>query len=125
MSDPYFYREYECNISCPYFRARTIRCNKLIKNGCIKEYEGCATSSSVYLTDEIPYGSIGRLVLYFRDTQKSGYLDVFLSMDNGVWIVNPVSQIPFNPTTAITLLNSGIMVSIGSVADLTWKYNGF
>ena len=125
MSDPYFYREYECNISCPYFRARTIRCHKLIKDGCIKEYEGCERDSTVHLIYEIPFGSVGRLTIFFRDTLKCGYLDVFLSMERAIWTVTPISQVPFNPTTNIRLLRNGIIINLGSVGDVTWKYNGF
>lgn len=125
MSDPYFYREYECNISCPYFRARTIRCRKLIKDGCVKEYEGCGAGVSTLLIRDVPNKSTGRLILFFKDPTKGGYLDVFLSVENGVWTITPISQIPFNPGTAVRVSTYGLLVEIGSVADITWKYNGF
>ena len=125
MSDPCFYREHECNLSCPYFRARTIRCHKLLKDGCIKEYEGCGENSTFHVIYDIPFGSVGRLVILFRDSVKSGYLDAFLSMQQGVWTLTPISQIPFNTTTNIRLLANGIIIDIGSIADIIWKYNGF
>lgn len=129
MTDPNFYRFYECNIQCPKMKAREIRCSRLIIDQCVQSYGGCDSNVSRYYitSDDLPplNGNIsGRLIVYMRDSQKGGYVEVYLSFINGALAITPISTMIFNASTSLSISGGRILVDLGSVGDIAWKYNG-
>ena len=128
--DPNHYRTLECNLRCPNFRASTIRCDRLITNGCVKRYEGCVSGTSrLYLFphDLPPLATTtlsGRLSVFFSNATNGGYMQVYLSYFNGQPKVNTITEVVVDPAQTITFRNGAVYIQTVIVGDIAWEYNG-
>lgn len=125
--DPNVYRYYDCNLKCPKFSARVVRCNELILDRYLKDYEGYGQGTTVVVTPNgvplLKEATIsGRLSVFIKTATSGGYSQYYIRRVNSVLQVTPIVEVYVGQS--VSVVGSMIVISLPE-GEVVWNFNGF